>query len=99
MILRKLIVSRLAKADMKEATVWYKSKSVAAGAEFITAVDRLLAEIHGAPERYPFVYQKMRRALVLGFPYAIFYVAEQGRIRILACMHDKRDPREWQARL
>lgn len=84
---------------MQESFEWYFSQSRDAAARFILAVDSCIASVQADPELYPVVFQTMRRALVPGFPFAVFYTRERGRSRIRAVMHDRRDPRDWQERL
>ncbi len=37
-------------------------------------------------------YRHTRRALVPGFPYALFYTVLSDRVRVLACLHQRRAP-------
>ena len=75
------------------------SESRDTAARFILAVDSCIESVQVEPERYPLVYRTMRRALVAGFPFAVFYTRERGRSRIRAVMHERRNPKDWQSRL
>jgi plasmid stabilization system protein ParE len=63
------------------------------GAELLEAVDRILARIREFPSMYPVVYKGLRRALVRRFPYAVDCRQQGDSIRVLACLHQRRDPR------
>lgn len=63
------------------------------GADFLRAVDVCLSEIQRSPERYPQVYRQTRKALLRRFPYAVYFVSTARGLRVVACMHAKRDPR------
>ena len=38
---------------------------------------------------------KIRKALIIKFPYALLYRIEKENIYILAVMHQKRKPNDW----
>ena len=95
----RFIVRPAAEADIAEAALWYESRSLGLGAEFLRAVDVCFAEIRRGPESFPQIYRTGRRALLHRFPYAVYFVSAATAIRVLACMHVKRDPRRWQRRV
>lgn len=91
-------LTRLADMDIADAMEWYSAQSPDLGEAFVEAVHRGFSRITEYPEGSPLLYKKVRRLVVLGFPYAVFYVYERKRIRVLAVMHWRRDPRDWQVR-
>lgn len=95
----RFIVRPAAEADIAEAALWYESRSLGLGGEFVRAVDVCLTEIRRNPESFPQIYKTTRRALLRRFPYAVYFVFSAIAIRVLACMHIKRDPRRWQRRV
>ena len=95
----RFIVRPAAEADIAEAALWYESRSIGLGADFLRAVEVCLSEIQRSPERYPQVYRHARKALLRRFPYAVFFVSTPRRLRVVACIHVKRDPRRWQRRV
>jgi toxin ParE1/3/4 len=50
------------------------------------------------PLQFPVVYRGRRRAGAWRFPYGIFFEVQEHRIVVIACFHDRRNPRRWQAR-
>jgi plasmid stabilization system protein ParE len=95
----RFIVRPAAEADIAEAALWYEFRSLGLGTDFLRAVDVCFAEIQRSPERFPQVYRQARRALLRRFPYAAYFVSTARGIRVVACMHVKRDPRRWQRRV
>jgi plasmid stabilization system protein ParE len=95
----RFIVRPAAEADIAEAALWYEARSIGLGAEFLRAVDVCFEEIRRSPERFPQIYKSSRRALLRRFPYAAYFVSTATSIRVVACIHTKRDPRRWQRRV
>jgi plasmid stabilization system protein ParE len=84
-----------AERDLREARNWYGEQAPGLGEEFLRAVDAALSALPRHPERHPTVHGDIRRALLRKFPYAVFYLVEENRIVVLACLHVRRDPEEW----
>ena len=47
------------------------------------------------PEGFALVRGEVRRALVMRFPYAVFFTIESDRIVVLTIMHTSRNPEAW----
>lgn len=84
---------------IKDTEEWYSARSPDVGEAFVAAVYGSIFRIVEHPEGAPLVYKKVRRLLMHGFPYSVFYVYERKRVRIVAVMHWRRDPFDWQARV
>jgi plasmid stabilization system protein ParE len=95
----RFIVRPAAEADIEEAALWYELRSLGLGADFLRAVDVCLEQIRRSPESFPQIHKGARRAGVRRFPYLVYFVSTAAGIRIVACMHAKRDPRIWQRRV
>ena len=94
-----LIVRPDAEADITDAAVWYETQSNGLGSEFSRSVDACLADIGRAPRRFPVIRRNMRRALLRRFPYGLFFVEAEDVVKVVACLHVRRDPHEWNERL
>lgn len=68
------------------------------GRAFVLAVDAALAGIREYPAAHAEVRPQVRRALVGGFPYGVFYTEYPDRITVLAVIHTRRHPRRWPSR-
>ena len=93
-----LVVRDAAAADVRGAVRWYEAQAPGLGREFLRAVRAVLASIEREPLLYPLAQAELRRALLRRFPYAVYFTAEADAIAILACLHVRRDPAEWQGR-
>lgn len=88
-----------ATTELTEAGRFYEQKVRSLGAQFLDAVDEAVAVISAAPNRWPVVEDDVRRYLMSRFPYAIYYRALPGEIRILAFKHHSRHPDYWRHRV
>ena len=84
-----------ADADAHEAVAWYRNIRSALGDQFALGVEARSAP---HPLRFPIVYRNRRRAGIHRFPYGIFFEVQVDRIVVIACLHNRRDPRRWQLR-
>lgn len=95
------VVRPEAEADIEDAYVWYESRSTGLGDRFLDAVDETMALVRDAPARFPEKHREpdlaIRRALVDGFPYGVFFIWNElaDATSVIACMHARRDPRRW----
>jgi len=95
----RFIVRPAAEADIGEAALWYDSRSIGLGADFLRAVDVCLEEIRRTPGSFQQIYKNARRARIRRFPYVAYFVSTASGVQIVACLHAKRDPRIWQRRI
>ncbi len=96
---REVIVRREAKLEVQDAFHYYQDKSEGLGFEFMRSLDAALQSVKRNPSAYQKNYKETRRALLRKFPYAIFYVAEETRIVVVACFHQKRSEIDWLRRI
>jgi plasmid stabilization system protein ParE len=84
-----------AEADIREARQWYRRQRPALASRFIEAVATGLHVIESYPEAQPRVHGSVRRLLLHGFPYALFYFIDVDGIVVTGCFHTARDPSVW----
>lgn len=83
-----------ARAEAMEATAWYLEEGgVELGLRFAEELDRTVERIGNNPLAWTEVEAGIRRALVHGFPYAVLYAVEAGRVEVFTVMHQRRHPR------
>jgi plasmid stabilization system protein ParE len=94
-----MIIRPAATADIQEAYSWYEARREGLGQEFRDAVDAALLLVAAAPRAFPILHRDTRRVLLKRFPYGLFYrfIGEQ-QVIVVACMHAKRNPRQWRGR-
>jgi toxin ParE1/3/4 len=94
-----LAFRRAARAEFDEAADWYEDRRPGLGGTFVAAVQRVLDRAGNLPDYYPVVRVGVREGLVTGFPYAVYYREEPGRVVVFSVFHTSRDPAVWQSRV
>ncbi len=84
-----------ARRDIDSAFTWYLQRSALAAEGFIDAMDEALSLIIKSPEQYPVVRGRLRRVLLKGFPYAVYYKVCPQVISGVGVIHGHRHPRTW----
>jgi plasmid stabilization system protein ParE len=87
-----------ADADAKEARAWYNAIRPELGERFVLSVGSAVEAIADNPLRFPVIYRNRRRARVRRFPYGIIFEIQECRIVVIACFHDRRNPKRWRSR-
>jgi len=95
----QIIVRREAQLEVQEAFHYYQGKSEGLGFEFMRSLDASLQSAKRSPFVYQKIYQEIRRILLRKFPYAVFYIAEERRIVVIACFHQRRSEVDWLRRI
>ena len=93
--MKKLIIQLQATQEADEAARWYEDQFPGLGVEFIFELDAALHRIQGNPDIYQPVYDGVRRVLVRRFPYAAYFLAETDAVRVVAILHQSRNPDVW----
>jgi len=91
-------IRRLAAADIRTTRRWYERERPGSGDEFIQELDRVFARIRRLPLQFPEVRRGARRALLRGFPYAVFFVPGTAEVVVVAVLHQRREPTSWEKR-
>jgi plasmid stabilization system protein ParE len=97
--MKALHVSSPAEKDLSDAAAYYDQQVAGLGADFLDAVDAVLAEIEAFPERWPFRAFPVRRRLLHRFPYAVLYRSDEKEVLVLAVAHLRRRSWYWMKRL
>lgn len=88
---------------MEAASLWYESQQDGLGAEFLTAVEPVLARVAEYPPTgspVPGVQDEhLRRMALRRFPYHIVYLELPDRHQVLAVAHNRRRPFYWMDRV
>jgi plasmid stabilization system protein ParE len=95
---KRLRLTPEAELDLDEAYSWYRAQALGLAADFLGAVGTCIASIRRHPEACQLVDPAMRRALLRGFPYAVFYEVGPVEIVVYAVFHCARNPRAWKRR-
>ena len=90
-----VILDPEAKDEFDEAYDFYESRRDGLGELFANAVQVVLDRISYNPRMHGIVVRNVRRGVVRGYPYCVYYREEQNAIRVLAIFHTSRDPAIW----
>jgi plasmid stabilization system protein ParE len=97
---RHLIVRPEAEADITDAALWYDSREVGLGLEFITEVHSAIARALKNPASFTRVRRNpmVRRVLTRRFSYRVFFIDRQDALVVFAVLHAARHDRVWKHR-
>jgi len=93
-----VILDPEARDEFDEGYDYYEGRREGLGESFADAVQLTLNRIGGMPQLHRAVFGDVRRAVVHGFPYCVYYREEASRTRVLSVFHTGRDPNIWQSR-
>lgn len=85
--------------DIKTAYDWYESQRIGLGEDFLLSLEESYAKITRDPKVYQVLHKSARRKLVRRFPYGIFFTLRENKIIVIAIMHTKRNPINWNKRI
>ena len=88
-----------ARSEFDDAYDFYESRKAGLGELFADAVQVVFERIGKMPRMHRAVVGDVRRAVVTGFPYCLYYREEPGRVRVLSVFHTSRDPAVWRKRI
>lgn len=80
------------------AAQWYREQSERAGAAFEVEIDRAIALIAEAPQRWPPYLHGTQRFLLGRFPFFLVYRRAGRGVEVIAVAHAKRQPGYWRGR-
>ena len=85
--------------EYADAALYYEERLPGLGSDFTAEVDRAVARVLEAPDRWRCLEADVRRYLLARFPYGILYTVEEDYILIVAIMHLSREPGYWRHRI
>ena len=95
----KVSFNSAALAELNEVVAFYEERATGLGGAFAREVRSTLLSMIEHPEAGFEVRPRVRRRLLVRFPYSILYSAVEERLRVLAVMHHSREPTSWEDRL
>jgi len=93
-----LSIRKEAEADIQQAYAYYESCRLGLGQEFLLCIEAAIAGIERNPVFCPLVHKDVRRYVIHRFPYGIYYLVHDHRIIVIAVLHARRNPANWQSR-
>ena len=95
---RQVLFRPTAERELLEAERWFEERQPELGRRFRDAVDATIEQIREFPLAFPAVHGNKRRALVLRFPYALYFALINDSIVVAGVVHGHRDPAVWRSR-
>lgn len=74
---------------------WYAERVPGLDEAFYEAFLGIVRRASTMPMMYPEVDSPVRRALLPGFPFVVFYAVDDDTVIFLACLHERRSPDRW----
>ncbi len=87
-----------AEREYAEAAGFYADINPELGGQFYDEMERLIRDIRNQPDLFRLCAPPVRRHFSDVFPYAMLYVDQPDRVRIIAVMHMSRRPGYWKSR-
>ena len=94
----RIVFTPDAEQDIEDSYLWYEGQAEGLGEDFRAEVKAATQRIHRGPLAYQIIDEDTRRALVHTFPHAAFFVIDDDKIVVIACIHQRQDPRVWRSR-
>lgn len=96
---RPISIHETAENELNDAADFYDLESPGLGEAFINEIHKTIDLIARFPEASLIIRGRIRRKVLIKFPYALIYSLRATEIRILAIAHQKRRPIYWRGRL
>ena len=93
-----IVIDPEAQDEFDEGYDYYEGRRAGLGEAFADAVQVVLDRIGIMPQMHAAVFGDVRRAIVRGFSYCVYYREESSLVRVLSVFHTSRDPAVWQSR-
>ena len=93
-----VVLRQEARDEFDDAFDWYEQQRPGLSMDLVAEVQGVFDRISATPKLFPQIFKDVRRAVMLRFPYSIFYRIEPRQIVLLAVFHSKRNPKIWRLR-
>ena len=95
---RRVSIRPEAQRDISEAAAWYERREQGIGMRFKNEVRTTSRRIGENALMFPAIDSRVRRAVLRGFPYSVYFIVEANSVIILAVLHQHRHPETWKTR-
>ena len=93
-----VILDPEAREEFDQGYDYYEGQRAGLGETFAEAIQLASDQIGEMPQLHRAVFGDVRRVVVRGFPYCVYYREEASRVRVLSVFHTSRNPATWQSR-
>ncbi len=96
----KYLLHPQAAAEHEDQVVYYETRAEGLGRRYHAALRSVLVRVCNGPHRYRLVHAPdVRRAALVGFPFAVFFRTVDDVVQILAVAPNRKRPNYWKDRL
>lgn len=97
----EIVLRREAQIDLDEIFAWYEGQQVSLGFLFLEDFENTIDKINRNPFHATIIHGDARSASLKRFPYEVIYRIDDAKkhIRIIAIIHQHRDPSWFRRRL
>ena len=92
---RRVVVKRKVRREIDNATGSYSQIGHELGVRFHEEITEVLSMLEIYPQIYAEIRPRIRRAVVHGFPYSLFYVVRKRTVNVIALFHQAENPEKW----
>lgn len=94
----RIVFRKAAREEFDEAADWYERQRYGLGDIFTQAIQQRIQHIAAQPTQHAVVLRDIRKSVVKGFPYCIYYRVKGSDLIVLSVFHTSRNPIIWQRR-
>ncbi len=94
----KVLFRPSAERHLLDTARFYEQKAEGLGLKFFAAVDKITEFLVSSPKIYPIAWDGLRRAIVTGFPFTLYYQIDGKEVWVIAILHQRLNPekvRDW----
>ena len=91
----QVFITTAAQEDEREAVLFEMERSASRATQFVDALDALYERLAQFPAGYPEVRPGLRRAVLSGLDYSVFYRIEEEVVYVLRLLHARSNPERW----
>lgn len=97
--MRDLIFHPDVKEDINISYQWYQKQAEGLGEDFLSELEASYQAISEFPNSWPNFQNGFKRYLLSRFPFSVIYRENDGKLYIVAVMHNRRKPGYWHVRV
>lgn len=91
----RVSISEIADLQIEEFELYLESQKPGLADRFTDRLFELFQKLEENPHTWQKINAEIRRAILKGFPYNIFYEIIDSKVIILAIIHQAADPGKW----
>lgn len=93
----RMVILPEAKADIRNASIWYEKKQKGLGKRFIVIIRKCFLLLKTNPNAFQIRYDDIRTIITPKFPFMIHFSINEisKKVIIISVLHTSRNPESW----